>query len=173
MPRPDPAAPALRRSISQPEPGTAHRVLIIIDSFTGAEAIADWLSVSRGSIVIEDAVVLSVLPPPEMTRTRGIFAETVRRHISEAGEAQLVPLRAILAAAGTPHVVRVELIDNAEAVDRIARELGCKLIVMSAAPSSGARKHWLSATGIGLPSLATRVAEISECPTLVIKHRSH
>ena len=102
MPRPDPSAPALRRSISQPEPGTAHRVLIIIDSFTGAEAIADWLSVSRGSIVIEDAVVLSVLPPPEMTRTRGIFAETVRRHISEAGEALVISNRHRVAFARHP-----------------------------------------------------------------------
>lgn len=173
MPRQDPSTPVRDRAASQPAPGTAHRILVVVDSIAGAEAIADWLSASRGGVVISDAVVLSVMPPPETTRTRGIFVETVRRHLREAGRMQLAPLQAALDELGARHEERVELIEDAGTIERIAREMRCGLIVMAAAEPSTTRKLWLSATGLGMPSLAGRVAETAGLPTLVVKHRSH
>lgn len=173
MPGQEQSSTALHLASSQTAIEAAQRILIVVDSASAAAAIARWLSAARRNIIVANVVVLSVMPPPETTRTRGIFADSVRRHLREAGHVQLAPLQAALDELGARHEERVELIEDAGTIERIAREMRCGLIVMAAAEPSTTRKLWLSATGLGMPSLAGRVAETAGLPTLVVKHRSH
>lgn len=164
---------AARSAGPEASSATGKRVLFVVDSAPGAEEIRKWLSTSGGNLDAAQVELLSLMPRPEVVRTRGIFIETVRRHLRAEGEARLSLLKTALDELGIRHEVRIELSNDAGTVDRIARETACDLIVMASALPTETRKRWISATGFGVPSLATRVAELAECPTLVLKHRFH
>lgn len=152
---------------------TAGRVLLVVDGEGSGAAIRSWITGSSGNLGARDAVLLAVLPQPETIRSRGIFMETVRRSLLEAGEARLAPLRAALDDRGIPHDDRIEIADEIEAIRKIAEEQACDLVVVAAAPASEARQRWARVTGIGMRSLAARVSELAACPVLVLKHEWH
>lgn len=157
----------------EPSSATAGRVLCVVDSGPTAEAIGSWLATSGCNFDAAEVMLLSLIPKPEVVRTRGLFIETVRRHLRETGEARLAPLRAALDVAGISHVDRFELADDAETVNRIAQETSSDLIVIAAAAPTPAQRRWVTMTGISMPSLVTRVTELAVCPVLVLKHRCH
>jgi len=157
----------------QPSLDAARRVLIVIDSAPAAETMRNWLE-SPGAVLDAEAVILlATVPRPDLIRTRGILIGRTRRHLRDTGRSRLAPLQSILDRAGIAHEDRVVLAEDAGSVIRVAQETRCGLIVMAAALPTPARRRWISATGLSIPSGAAQVAELAECPVLVLKHGCH
>lgn len=147
----------------------AQRVLLVIDSASAAETIGKWIEGSRESLVGAEVVLLAALPKPELIRTRALFADMVRRHLRGTGGSRLVPLQVMLDSAGIASEDIVVLSDDAASIVATAGQRGCDQIVITAAPECWLRKKLLSHTGIGA-SLAAQVADLADCPVLIIKH---
>lgn len=150
----------------------ASRILAYVDSEEAGEAIVAWLRECTTREPVAEILLLAVLPRPNEVRTRGIMADTVRKHLMEAGQRRLAGAEQALAEAGMRSQSRVELDDETEAILRHAREVGCRMIALAGKPPA-VIPRWLAAAGLGGCSLGARIADLADVPVLILKGRAH
>jgi nucleotide-binding universal stress UspA family protein len=149
------------------------KVLVAVDGSERTGRVLEYLIGMAASGIPMEVVVLNVQPAPEDWRLRGYASfkqdEVHGRLLDELGRPIVASVGRTLAQAGIAHKERVELGVPAETILRCAKEEGCELIVMSG-DRLGAFRTWLTtATGLILGSVATKVAQLSEMPVVIVK----
>lgn len=113
-------------------------------------------------------VLLAVQPEPDVVRTRGIMKDTVSKHLESEANARLAPVERLLASTGIACTAEVRLSDQPHDILAVARQQGCKSLIVASKPVTGARRRWLTATGCVGHHLGARLAAISDLPVVIL-----
>ncbi len=101
-------------------------------------------------------------------RTRGIMIDTVSKHLESEARQRLAPLQRLLASAEVECTAEVCLSDQPHDILAVARQQGCKSLIVASKPVTGARRRWLTATGCVSGHLGARLAAVSDIPVLIL-----
>ncbi len=140
------------------------KILLPVDGSDCALRAAEALvTLAAGLRERPEVHVLHVHPPIPIGLVQAhVGAEAIQRHYREESEAEMLPVRQALKAAGIVFVPHIHVGEPAPVIVKLAGELACALILM------GTHGRGMIGNAM-LGSVAAKVVHLAPCPVELVK----